>query len=228
MRGSCLCLAGSLSVCILTVCTARAQITVSPLAADIRLSASPLKMETIARLPLAFEKQGDGSDGRFVARSQGYALRLEGGKATVGVVTKDKTRHAISLEFAGARPSKAVPGGELPGKVNYIHGNDPRKWRIGVPTYSRVTYPDTYPGIDVVYYGNQQQLEFDLVVKPGTNPRAIRMKVSGGKISLDGAGELEDRGHRRCKFRDCPAEDLPGVRGDAQSYLRALRSSRRG
>src|SRR6185312_7003980 len=56
----------------------------------------------------------------------------------------------------------------------------------------RVTYPDIYPGIDVVYYGNQQQLEFDLVVKLGADPRAIRMKVQGGgKLPIDHDGVLE-------------------------------------
>jgi hypothetical protein len=69
---------------------------------------------------------------------------------------------------------------ELPGKVNYILGNDPRNWQIGLPTWARVTYPDTYPGIDVIYYGSQQQLEFDLVVKLGADPGSIRMKIEGG------------------------------------------------
>jgi photosystem II stability/assembly factor-like uncharacterized protein len=151
----------------------------------------PLK-ENHARLPLAFEKQAGGSGERFVARGQGYVIGVEKGKALIGVFSKDKKHHAVSLEFAGSQPSRhAVPGSELPGKVNYIHGNDPRKWQIGLPTYARVTYPDTYPGIDVVYYGNQQQLEFDLVVKPGARPQAIRLKVGGaGKLSIDASGAL--------------------------------------
>ena len=68
-----------------------------------------------------------------------------------------------------ARQAVAVPEKELPGKVNYILGNDPRRWRFGLSTYERVTYPDLYPGIDVVYYGNQKQLEFDMVLKPGVD-----------------------------------------------------------
>ena len=75
-----------------------------------------------------------------MARGQDYILDLDAGKATIGVVAKDQTRQTISLEFSGSRPSRAVPDAELPGKVNYIRGNDPRKWRIGVPTYSRVIY----------------------------------------------------------------------------------------
>src|SRR5579863_7904445 len=138
---------------------------------------SPRLIEEYGRLPLAFEKQGDASRERFVARGQGYAIGLDGGKVSIGVVAKDQTKHAVSLEFAGAQPGGAIPGPELPGKVNYIRGNDSKKWRIGLATYERVTYPNTYPGIDVVYYGNGRQLEFDLLVKPGADPEAIRLKV---------------------------------------------------
>jgi uncharacterized protein (TIGR03437 family) len=148
-------------------------------------------MQNYARLPLGFEKQTGGSGERFVARGQGYVIGLELGKATIGVVKKDRTSHAVSLEFAGSKPGHAIPGAELPGKTNYIRGNDPRKWQLGLSSYERVTYPDTYPGIDVVYYGNQRQLEFDLVVKPGANPDAIRLKVEGAdKLSIDRTGAL--------------------------------------
>ena len=74
------------------------------------------------------------------------------------------------MEFMHGRQSTAIPQNELPGKVNYIFGNDPRRWRLGLPTYERVTYGNLYPGIDVVYYGNQKQLEFDLVPCAGSNP----------------------------------------------------------
>jgi len=136
-----------------------------------------------ARLPLAFEKQPGGLGERFVARGQGYVIGVDNGKAPIGVVTKGKNSHVVSLEFAGSQPSRhAVPGSELPGKV---------KWQIGLPTYARVTYPNTYPGIDVVYYGNQQQLEFDLVVKPDADSEAIPLKVEGaGKLSIDSSGAL--------------------------------------
>ena len=75
--------------------------------------------------------------------------------------------------------------------MNYILGNDPSKWKLGLPTYERLTQREVYPGIDVVYYGNQQQLEFDMVLKPGAAPRSIRMKFEGAQgISLDASGAL--------------------------------------
>ena len=143
-------------------------------------------MKNLARLPLAFEKQ---SSERFLAHGQGYAIGLKDGKATIGfVLSKDN----VTLEFAGSKPSHGVPGSKLPGKANYFRGNNPQKWQIGLATYERFTYSDVYPGIDVIYYGNQQQLEFDLVVKAGVDPRAIRMRIGGGgKLSLDGSGAVK-------------------------------------
>jgi hypothetical protein len=140
-----------------------------------------------AHLPLAFARQGDGSRERFVAHGQGYVIGLDAGKTTILVPSAE----AVSLAFVGSRSVRAVVGPELPGKVNYIRGNDPRKWQIGLPAYARIAYPETYPGIDVVYYGNQQQLEFDLLVKPGADPEAIRLKIGGaGKLSIDASGAL--------------------------------------
>jgi hypothetical protein len=89
-------------------------------------------LENYARLPLAFEKEAGGSGERFVARGPGYAIGLDRGKATLGVIAKDKTSHAVSLEFAASKPGPAIPGPELPGKINYIRGNDPRKWQTGL------------------------------------------------------------------------------------------------
>jgi uncharacterized protein (TIGR03437 family) len=82
----------------------------------------------------------------------------------------------LRMELVGANPNPEVVGeDELPGKSNYFLGNDPSKWRTNVPTYAKVRYTDVYPGIDLVYYGNQRQLEYDLVVAPGADPRAIRL-----------------------------------------------------
>jgi len=135
-------------------------------------------------LPLSFERRGDSE---FVARGQGYAIDLRGARANIALDGSS----TVGLEFIHARPVSATPQSELPGKVNYILGNDPRRWRLGLPTYERVTYRDLYPDIDAVYYGNQKQLEFDLVLKPGADSRNVRMHFSGaGNLKLDPAGNL--------------------------------------
>jgi hypothetical protein len=40
---------------------------------------------------------------------------------------------------------------------NACRGNDPTKWRTDLPTYAKVCYSGVYPGVDLVYYGNQRQ-----------------------------------------------------------------------
>jgi hypothetical protein len=103
--------------------------------------------------------------------------------------SKIHTPHSavLRMKLVGANPTAKITGvEELPGKVNYFLGNDPKLWRTNVPTYSKVKYQNVYPGIDLVYYGIQQQLEYDLVVAPGADPRSIRMSFEGAdKLEVD-------------------------------------------
>ena len=93
---------------------------------------------------------------------------------------------------------------------SYFVGNDPAKWVTGVPNFARVRYQELYPGVDLVFYGNQRQLEYDLVVAPGTDPGVIRMKFDGvDSLRLDSAGNLvldagqgEIRQHRPIVYQE--------------------------
>jgi hypothetical protein len=101
----------------------------------------------------------------------------------------------IRLRLVGAKPDAEVSGREgLPGKVNYFIGNDPKLWRTNVPTYAKVAYRDVYPGIDLVYYGNQGgELEYDFIVAPGADPSAIALAVGAVReppVRIDAAGDL--------------------------------------
>jgi uncharacterized protein (TIGR03437 family) len=149
-------------------------------------------IQNYLHLPLLFDRQAAGPAERYVAHPQGYAIAVQGAKISINAAAiNGNTTRALSLEFIGARSPRAVPGNTLPGKVNYINGNDPSRWRLGLPTFGRVTYKGIYRGIDVAWYGNRRQVEFDLTLSPGANPKAIRMKVGGeGKVSLDSAGAL--------------------------------------
>ena len=84
------------------------------------------------------------------------------------------TNAVLRTKLVGANVKAAVTGAEeLPGKSNYFIGNDPKKWRTNVPNYAKVKYASVYPGVDLVYYGNQGgQLEYDFVVAPGADPRS--------------------------------------------------------
>src|SRR5271169_3608785 len=95
-----------------------------------------------------------------------------------GQLTKDAV---LRLKLVGAKAVATVTGvDELPGKSNYFIGNDPAQWRTNVPNYARVKYEGVYPGVDLVYYGNQQHLEYDFVVAPGADPGAIKLDVGAG------------------------------------------------
>jgi hypothetical protein len=79
----------------------------------------------------------------------------------------------------GNAKARVVALDELPGRSNYFIGNDPKKWRTNVPSYGRVKYDGVYPGVDLVYYGNQRQLEYDFVVAPGADPNQIKLSFAG-------------------------------------------------
>ena len=162
------------------------------------------------RLPLTFEKNQGQTQApvKFLSRGRGYSafltsdgmvLSLRAAKATKPPIASStaaaKSRPAIAtLQFklVGAAKNPAVVGeGQQPGKVNYFIGNDPKKWRTNVATYARVRYRNVYPGIDLVYYGNHRQIEYDFAVAPGADPSRIQFEIKGAKnVGLDGNGDL--------------------------------------
>jgi len=98
----------------------------------------------------------------------------------------------LRLTLTGAdQRARAVGLDRLPGVANYILGRDPRRWRTGVPTYARVAYRAVYPGVDLVYYGTGQRLEYDVVLAPGADSRRLALAVDGARgIAVDRAGSL--------------------------------------
>jgi Beta-propeller repeat len=101
----------------------------------------------------------------------------------------------LRVKLVGANPSPRVTGlEELTGKSNYFLGRDRKKWRTNVSKFARVSYAGIYPGIDLIYYGSPAkpgELEYDFVVAPGANPRAIKFAIQGGtKIAIDAGGDL--------------------------------------
>ena len=93
----------------------------------------------------------------------------------------------LRMKLVGANSNPKIVGtDELPGKSNYFIGNDPKKWRTNVPNYAKVKYANVYPGVDLVYYGNQGQLEYDFVVQPGADLRQIALDVGAGLVPAQG------------------------------------------
>ena len=86
----------------------------------------------------------------------------------------------LLIQLVSPNPEAKILGAdELPGKSNYFIGNDPKKWRTDVPTYAKVKYHEVYPGVDLVYYGNQGRLEYDFEIAPGADPKKISLAIAG-------------------------------------------------
>jgi hypothetical protein len=141
---------------------------------------------------------------RFLSRGSGYALFLT---PTEAVLTLQKlstppsapaapplavTGDVLTMRLVGANPNPAVAGlDRQEGTSNYLIGNNPNQWHTGIANFGRVEYTQVYPGIDLAYYGNQRQLEYDFQVSAGADPGVIRLSFQGAEsVSLDAAGEL--------------------------------------
>ena len=150
----------------------------------------------IGKLPLQFERNEGQTDSRvkYISRGAGYDLFLTSSDIMMSLHGQDENpASSLRLKFVGANSRPEIVGeGELSGKVNYFIGNDPAKWRTGICTYSHVRYQRVYPGIDVVYYGNQRKLEYDLVIAPAANPKNIKLSITGADdLHVDAAsGDL--------------------------------------
>lgn len=123
------------------------------------------------------------------------------------------------MTLAGANTDPIVTGEkELPGKVNYLIGNDRARWHTGIATYRQVRYHDVYPGIDLIYYGNQRQLEYDFVLGAGIDPKTVRMTFegsrsmridAGGDLVLDAGGEIRMRKPFAYQERNRQRQEVP-------------------
>ena len=147
-----------------------------------------------ARWPMSFEVNQGQTDGgvRFISRGNGYSLFLTPTEAVLTLGGSGEPTSVLRMKLLGSsRTAEIVGVDELPGKSNYFVGSTPQKWRTGIPTYGRVAYRQVYRGIDLIYYGNDRQLEYDFVVAPGRSPRAIRLEFEGAtRVSIDAEGDL--------------------------------------
>jgi hypothetical protein len=174
-------------------------------------------VENYGKLPLSFEANHGQTDAKvkFLSRGSGYTLFLTSdaavfslrqtnpkasvapqrprlGPQTKRTVAPPTKSTVLRMKLVKANPAAKVNGDdELHGTSNYFIGNDPKKWRTNVPTYARVKYEGIYPGVDLLYYGNQRQLEYDFVVSPGADPHRIQFDVRGARnITTDKDGDL--------------------------------------
>jgi hypothetical protein len=189
----------------LPICFALLLLAISP-RSSAQLPAIQASAESqVEPFPLVFEPnrgQANG-DARFLSRGSEYTVLL-GSDKTVLVLSpkahasdqhKQRQPSVVSLEFLRSNKA-ALPEGldQMPGKSNYFIGGNSANWLTGIPQYARVTYTSVYPGIDLIYHGHNGRLEYDFVLAPGADPRALRFRVAGAeKIDLDASGDLSLR-----------------------------------
>ena len=160
------------------------------IAAEAALPPGHPYTKAFADLPLAFEPNRGQTDRavRFLARGSGQTLFLKDREAVLLVGRKAVVR----FDWLGSRPAAKVSGEDpLRGVSNYFLGRDPARWRTNIPQFGGVRFSGIYPGIDLVYYGNRRQLEYDLVLSPSTDPRQVRLRIRGAdRIRISPEGDL--------------------------------------
>ncbi len=151
------------------------------------------------KLPMHFEPNVGQTDEsvKFVARGHGYSLFLTETEAVLSLrrgAKGDKPASSAVVRMRVEGANATSPSGIDPseGRSNYLVGNDPTEWRSEVPNFDKVRYSQILPGVDAVYYGNGQQLEYDFIVAPGTDPGSIKLKFDGiEKAEIeDSSGDL--------------------------------------
>jgi hypothetical protein len=167
-------------------------------------------VEAYGKLPLSFEANHGQADAqvKYLARGRGYTLFLtetdavlilrneasaiSGKRSARTDQNKKPSRTLLRMQLVGVNPHPKVVGlNKLPGKSNYFIGNNPKNWRTHVPNYTRVRYQDVYPGVDLLYYGKQRQLEYDFVIAPGADPNSITLAFDGAeRLEINDQGDL--------------------------------------
>jgi hypothetical protein len=139
---------------------------------------------------IAFEPNLGQTDpqARFLARGRGYVLFLTPREA---VLALPQAGPPLRMRLAGAQEAKLAGEGLLPAKSHYFLGSDPARWQEDVPSYEQVRYDAVYPGIDLVFYGHEGELEYDFLMAPGADPRRVAMDLSGvTAMRVDREGNL--------------------------------------
>jgi Bacterial Ig-like domain (group 3)/Abnormal spindle-like microcephaly-assoc'd, ASPM-SPD-2-Hydin/Beta-propeller repeat len=215
-----------------------------PAPADGKLLPSKLNQEAV-KIPLEFETNQGQAPSRysFVAHGPAYALGLSASEMALTLhrpVDRNSSKQDpnslkaipsanLDLRLLGANGASAALGLDpQPGRSNYFIGNDPSKWQTNVPQFGRVKFAQVYPGIDLIFHGNDQQLEYDFNVAAGADPDRIRVATEGTQsvtIGADGAAILHTKlGDVELK-RPVAYQEHAGVRQPVESGFRLVNGS---
>jgi hypothetical protein len=201
-------------------------------------------------LPVAFEANHGQAAApfRFIANGRGCSFLLAPDEAVIALARTEAGRsfaaehrgnpdpsatttvRTVGLRLAGANPRAPGAGFDaLPGRVNYFLGSDPAAWQAGVPMFAKVHFREVYPGVDVVYYGHDRQLEFDFIVAPGADATPIAFEIIGAeKVRVEANGDLVMKlgGEELCQHKPVACQTVDGVRVAVESRYRLAGTAR--
>ncbi len=164
--------------------------------ADVEREIRPIRKSAafFSALPISFESNQGQADSqvKFLSRGGGYTLLLTEAGAHLQLNGTDGKPVGIGLKLAGANPNPLIQARDsLPGKSHYFSGSDPKGWRTDIPHYAKVHYKEVYPGVDLVYYGHQGQIEYDYIVAAGAEPNIISFELHGAEqLAINDDGDL--------------------------------------
>ena len=215
--------------------------------------ANPLGLQAVAtppthvnarfQLPVFFDRNVGQSDPSVLYTAHGltYSFFLTRTGATIvlpGAYSHDHGgtlpgARTLRLSFKDANPRALVEGmEELQGKSNYFSGSDPKSWHTQVPQYRKVRYRELYPGVDVIFYSRNGQLEYDIVAGPGADLSVVHLQATGGRTALTVQGDAAlQLGSSRFLLKrprvyqgDADRQEIPAgysLRGNDLSFLLA-------
>jgi len=158
-------------------------------------NAGGIHAASYGKVPLTFESRGEEPGGQsFVTHVSGRTMAFAASGAVIERPRPGGSRQPqATLRFLGARPNvQPQAAGPQSGTANYIVGLRPEYWRTNIPLYGKIEYRNLYAGIDLIYYGNQNRLEYDLVLAPGASWRSIRLAFGDAKtVEIDTEGNLK-------------------------------------
>ena len=188
-------------------------------------------LDAYGKLPLAFVPNKGQMDGRvrYSAQVAGESFYFTP-KEAVFAFTKGKEGSLLRLAFLGANRAATIEG-ERPGagRVNYLLGSDPAKWRTNLPTYGQVVYRNLWPGIDLAFRGEEGQVKYEFRLAPGASVRNIRLAYRPlGKHDRSGNLALRTQLGRLKDSRPISHQEVGGRRMRVESRFALGAGSRYG